>query len=70
MEHFGEHDPYDTDGNIGLHDVLRAHFLIADYFYSEGYGIGGIGPRDPHLLHSAVYRLTTGVRVIMHGMLT
>ncbi|MDX1454047.1 MAG: type II toxin-antitoxin system death-on-curing family toxin [Gammaproteobacteria bacterium] len=37
-------------------DVLRAHFLIVDHFYSEGRGIGGVGPRDPNLLHSAVYR--------------
>lgn len=59
-EHFGEHDPYTANGNIGIRDVLRAHFLIVDYFYSEGYGIGGIGPRDPNLLHSAVYRQFTG----------
>lgn len=59
-EHFGEHDPYTANGNIGIRDVLRAHFLIADYFYGEGYGIGGIGPMDPNLLHSAVYRQFTG----------
>lgn len=59
-EHFGDHDPYTANGNIGIHDVLRAHFLIADYFYGEGYGIGGIGPKDPNLLHSAVYRQFTG----------
>lgn len=58
--HFGEHDPYAIDGNIGIHDVLRAHFLIVDYFYTEGYGIGGIGPKDSNLLHSAVYRQFTG----------
>ena len=59
-EHFGEHDPYTAQGNIGLRDVLRAHFLICDYFYGEGYGIGGIGPRDANLLHSAVYRQFSG----------
>ena len=58
--HFGELDPYTANGNIGIQDVLRAHFLIVDYFYSEGYGIGGIGPKDPNLLHSAVYRQFTG----------
>jgi death-on-curing protein len=58
--HFGDHDPYTANGNIGIRDVLRAHFLIADYFYGEGYGIGGIGPKDPNLLHSAVYRQFTG----------
>lgn len=59
-DHFGDSDPYTANGNIGIRDVLRAHFLVADYFYGEGYGIGGIGPRDPHLLHSAVYRQFTG----------
>jgi len=39
-----------------LLDVLRAHFLIADYFFGRESGLGGIGPRDIHLLHSAVYR--------------
>lgn len=57
---FGENDPYTASGNIGIRDVLRAHFLIADYFYSVGYGIGGIGPRDANLLHSAVYRQFAG----------
>ena len=36
--------------------MLRAHFLIADYFYSEGCGIFQVGPRDANLLHSAIYR--------------
>lgn len=53
---FGSEDAYNTDDTVGLLDVLRAHFLIADYFYGEGYGIAGVGPRDPNLLHSAVYR--------------
>lgn len=56
----GEEDPYTAGGNIGIKDVLRAHFLIADYFYTEGYGLGGLGPRDPALLHSAVYRQFAG----------
>lgn len=55
-KHFGNTDPYVSDKTIGLKDVLRAHFLIGDYFYSEGSGIAAIGPRDPNLLHSAVYR--------------
>jgi death-on-curing protein len=58
--YFGDIDPYTANGNIGIRDVLRAHFLVADYFYSEGHGIGGIGPKDPNLLHSAVYRQFTG----------
>jgi death-on-curing family protein len=59
-KHFGDADPYTENGNIGILDVLRAHFLIADYFYGEGGGMGGIGPRDPNLLHSAVYRQFVG----------
>lgn len=31
-------------------------FLIANHFYLEGEGIGGIGPKSVELLHSAVYR--------------
>lgn len=49
-------DQYDTQSTVGLLDVLRAHFLIADYFIGKESGLGGIGPRDLHLLHSAVYR--------------
>ncbi len=49
-------DRYDTADTVGLLDVLRAHFLIADFFYGKEAGMGGIGPRDLHLLHSAVYR--------------
>jgi len=49
-------DRYDTRDTVGLLDVLRAHFLIADYFLGRESGLGGIGPRDLHLLHSAVYR--------------
>ncbi|WP_157956468.1 type II toxin-antitoxin system death-on-curing family toxin [Dyella sp. C11] len=52
----GNDDQYDTDTTVGLLDVLRAHFLIADYFYGQESGLGGIGPRDMNLLHSAVYR--------------
>jgi death-on-curing family protein len=37
-------------------DVLNAHFVLADFFYSKGEGIGGVGPRDVHLLESAVSR--------------
>jgi death-on-curing protein len=37
-------------------EVLRAHFLIANHFYLEGNGLGGIGLRDNGLLHSAIGR--------------
>lgn len=56
VEHFGVDDPYQSNDTVGLFDVLRAHFLIADYFYSKDSGLGGLGPRDPDLLHSAIYR--------------
>lgn len=56
VEHFGEEDPYSSEETVGMLDVLRAHFLIVDYFYSKDTGLGGIGPREPNLLHSAVYR--------------
>lgn len=55
-EHFGAEDSYNTNETVGLLDVLRALFLIADFFYGQGYGIAGVGPRDANLLHSAVYR--------------
>lgn len=49
-------DKYDTRDTVGVFDVLRAHYLVADFFYGQESGLGGIGPRDMHLLHSAVYR--------------
>jgi len=52
----GPHDPYRDDLRLGIDDVIRAHFLIADFFYSEGHGMGGIGPKDINLLHSALHR--------------
>ena len=55
-KHFGEDDPYRTQDTVGLMNILRAHFLIADFFYSEGYGIAAVGTRDANLLHLAVYR--------------
>ena len=56
VDHFGNDDPYQSADTVGLFDVLRAHFLIADYFYSKDSGLGGLGPREPVLLHSAIYR--------------
>jgi death-on-curing protein len=58
MKEVGDHDPYKGHGTMGIRDVLRAHFMILDYFSSElkGEGIGGIGPKSMHLLHSAMYR--------------
>ena len=56
IDYFGTEDPYHSSDTVGMMDVLRAHFLVADYFYTKDMGLGGIGPRDPNLLHSAVYR--------------
>jgi death-on-curing family protein len=52
----GSDDPYRSSRTMGLHDVLRAHFLIVDFFMENKYGIGGIGPKSLDLLHSAIYR--------------
>jgi death-on-curing family protein len=41
---------------VSVDDVLHAHFLIANHFYLEGEGIGGIGPKSPELLASSIYR--------------
>lgn len=42
--------------SLSVREVLRAHFLIVNHFYLEGEGLGGIGPKDLGLLHSAVNR--------------
>ena len=41
---------------LSSYDVVRAHFLIANHFYLEGQGLGGVGPKDLNLLLSAVSR--------------
>src|SRR5687768_14631973 len=41
---------------LSASEVLKAHYAIADYFIRPDAGIGGIGPRDENLLHSAVSR--------------
>jgi death-on-curing family protein len=55
-------DPYGGTNTLGIHSVLRAHFLIANYFFLEGAGIGGVGPKDINLLHSALYRQHVSIR--------
>ena len=59
LKNFPE-DPYSGQNTLGIHEVIKAHFLIADFFYQEGEGIGGIRPRDESLLHSALYRQHVG----------
>ncbi|PZW43674.1 death-on-curing protein [Humitalea rosea] len=49
-------DPYRGQTTLGIIDVLRAHFLIADFFEGEGAGISAAGPMNLDLLHSAMYR--------------
>ena len=48
------------DNCLSAKEVVRAHFLIADYFLGQGDGIGGIGMRDSSLLVSAVSRQWVG----------
>ncbi|MBX3569816.1 MAG: type II toxin-antitoxin system death-on-curing family toxin [Rhizobiaceae bacterium] len=59
IERIGPYDPYLTKLNIGIHEVLQAHFLLVDYFFKINEGIGGVGPKDINLLHSALSRQFT-----------
>lgn len=52
----GDSDPYVGERCIGIKDVLKAHYLIANHFNDCGNGLGGVGPRSMDLLHSALYR--------------
>ena len=54
-------DHYCGECVIGIHDVLRAHFLLVDYFFSEGEGLGGIGPKKSR--HVALRCEQTGCRL-------
>lgn len=51
-----EDDPFASQHTLGLQDVIRAHFLIADFFITEQRELGGVGPKDMTLLESALYR--------------
>lgn len=55
----GPADPYFSKFTIGLHEVLQAHFLLVDFFFDVGEGIGGVGPKNMNLLHSALSRQFT-----------
>jgi len=55
----GHDDPYQADDAVGMHDVLKAHFLLIDYFVEKNHAIGGVGPRELDLLHSALARQFT-----------
>jgi prophage maintenance system killer protein len=56
LRQLGTDDPYNTSSTLGILEVLRAHFLIVDFFLSEGRELGGIGPKSFDLLHSALHR--------------
>ena len=49
-------DPYWGKTTIGIREVLKAHYLLAEYFAATGEGLGGIGPKNINLLHSALSR--------------
>ncbi len=49
-------DEYAGPNTLGILEVLKAHFLIAEFFKEIGSGLGGLGPRDLNLLHSCLYR--------------
>ncbi len=54
-------DIYIGPKTVGIFDVLRAHYLIIDFFSSEyGEGVGGVGPKDLNLLHSTLSRQNCG----------
>ncbi|MDE2570526.1 MAG: type II toxin-antitoxin system death-on-curing family toxin [Sphingomonadales bacterium] len=56
LDIIGPADPYYSKFTIGLHEVLQAHFLLIDFFFDIGEGIGGVGPKNMNLLHSALSR--------------
>jgi death-on-curing family protein len=62
MEQLGPDDPFLSGSTIGIKEVLRAHYLLVDYFSSTQNceGVGGIGPRDKNLLPSTLSRQFTG----------
>jgi death-on-curing family protein len=54
------HDERLSPFGVTAVEVLRAHFLLADYFGALKEGIGGVGPKSLHLLQSAVSRQYVG----------
>lgn len=56
LKEIGDADPYQGKTTIGLKEVLRAHFLLAEFFAATGEGLGGLGPKNINLLHSALFR--------------
>jgi len=56
LKKIGPEDPYLGDTTIGIFEALKAHFLLIEFFAKSGEGVGGIGPKDINLLHSALNR--------------
>jgi prophage maintenance system killer protein len=60
-KHEIDEDVYIGHNTIGILDVLRAHYLVIDFFAREhGEGVGGIGPKSLNLLHSTLNRQFSG----------
>lgn len=57
LKDFAEQTPSDC---LSVVDVLKAHFLIANFFQEEGTGLGGVGTRSDSTLASAIARQWTG----------
>src|SRR5438128_2373134 len=55
IENWGRECPL-LPNAVTAEDVLRAHFMLAEYFQRREEGLGGLGPRSLHLLQSAVSR--------------
>lgn len=56
----GDADPYKGPVTLGIHDINRSHFLVAEFFLNYGEGMANVGPRDINLLHSAMNRQFVG----------
>ena len=55
-------EPCPEENMLSVREVLKAHFLVANFFATEGNGLGGIGPREEgHLLLSALSRQSVGL---------
>lgn len=52
----GTDDQYVGKYTVGIQETLDAHFLLADFFYGIGEGIGGVGPKSLEMLHSSLSR--------------
>jgi prophage maintenance system killer protein len=56
---FGDDFPENVVGTVSIQEILRAHYLLCEHFERETESIALAGPRDRHLLPSAVGRQHT-----------